>query len=85
MTEQTNTNKQVVSMGRVVIYNHRDDNKIPIKSPAIVQEVCMTDPKDQNIKQKVNLFVMSNAGRIFFPREVEYGEEAGKWNWPSRV
>lgn len=77
--------KQKPSMGRVVIYNHEDDDERPIKSPAIVQRICYADPKDQNIKQKVNLFVMSNAGRIFFPKEVEYGEKEDQWNWPPRI
>jgi len=78
---------QKPSMGRVVIYNHpgsADGKYPPMKSPAIIQGVCMTDPSDTECT-KVDLFVMSNSNGTFFAKNIEYGNEGSHWNWPPRV
>jgi hypothetical protein len=81
--------EQKPSMGRVVIYNHpgsADGKYPPAKSPAIVQKVT-ADDSDGNIGMSVDLFVMSNTGGIFFPKNVPFqsGDEGSSWNWPPRV
>ena len=80
--------KQKPSMGRVVIYNHpgsADGKYPPTKSPAIVQRVCVDSPNDENPEQKVDLFVMSNTGGIFFAKGISEGDGPCTWNWPPRV
>ncbi|MBI4799716.1 MAG: hypothetical protein HY794_13520 [Desulfarculus sp.] len=79
---------QKPSIGRVVIYNHpgsADGKYPPMKSPAIVQRVCLQNPNDTENEFTVDLFVMSNTGGIFFAKGIAYGEGPSQWNWPPRV
>lgn len=74
---------QSPSMGRVVIYNHpgsADGKYPPAKSPAIVMQVY-SDVDDG----RVDLFVMSNTGGVFFAKWLEEGEGPSQWNWPPRI
>ena len=72
------------SMGRVVIYNHpgsADGKYPPQQSPAIIMNVHVIEPG----VTVVDLFVMSNTGGIFFPKNLLQGDGPTQWNWPVRV
>jgi hypothetical protein len=86
--KETANELQKPSMGRIVIYNHpgsADGKYPPMKSPAIIQAICLEHPGDTDNEYKVDLFVMSNGNGTFFAKGIEYGYEGSHWNWPPIV